>query len=32
LRNWVRLLEVFRTLEGAHNRWRAPRMEHRRDR
>jgi hypothetical protein len=32
LRNWARLPEVFRTLEGAHNPWRAPRMEHRRDR
>jgi hypothetical protein len=27
LRNWVRLLKVFGTLEGAHNPWRAPRME-----
>jgi hypothetical protein len=32
LRVWMRLLEVFGTLEGAHNPWRAPRMEHRRDR
>jgi hypothetical protein len=32
LRNWVRLPEAFGTLKGAHNPWRAPRMEHRRDR
>jgi hypothetical protein len=32
LRNWVWLLEVFETLEGAHNPWRTPQMEHRRDR
>jgi hypothetical protein len=32
LRNWVRLPEVFGTLEGAHNPWRAPQMERRRDR
>jgi hypothetical protein len=30
LRNWVRLPEVFGTLEGAHNPWWAPLMEHRR--
>jgi hypothetical protein len=29
LRNWVRLPEVFGTLEGAHNPWWTPRMEHR---
>jgi hypothetical protein len=28
----MRLLEVFGTLEGAHNPWRTPRMERRRDR
>jgi hypothetical protein len=32
LRNRAWLPEVFRTLEGAHNPWRAPRMERRRDR
>jgi hypothetical protein len=32
LRNWVRFPKVFRTLEGAHNPWRAPRMKRRRDR
>jgi hypothetical protein len=32
LRNWVRLLEVFGTLEGAHNPWWTPQMEHHRDR
>jgi hypothetical protein len=32
LRNWVWLPEVFGTLEGAHNPWRAPRMERHRDR
>jgi hypothetical protein len=32
LRNWVRLPEVFGTFAGAHNPWRAPRMERRRDR
>jgi hypothetical protein len=32
LRNWARLPEVFGTLEGAHNPWRAPRMERRRNR
>jgi hypothetical protein len=32
LRNWVRLPEVFGTLEGAHNPWRTPRMEHYLDR
>jgi hypothetical protein len=32
LRNWVWLREVFGALEGAHNPWRTPRMEHRRDR
>jgi hypothetical protein len=32
LRNWVRLHEVFGTLEGAHNPWQTPRMERRRDR
>jgi hypothetical protein len=32
LRNWMRPSEVFGTLEGAHNPWRAPRMERRRDR
>jgi hypothetical protein len=32
LRNWVRLLEVFGTLEGAHNPWRTPRVECRQDR
>jgi hypothetical protein len=32
LRNWARLPEVFGTLEGAHNPWRVPRMERRRDR
>jgi hypothetical protein len=32
LRNWTWLPEVFGTLEGAHNTWRAPRMECRRDR
>jgi hypothetical protein len=32
LRNWARLLEVFGTLEGAHNPWWAPRVERRRDR
>jgi hypothetical protein len=32
LRNWVRLLEVFGTLEGAHNPSWTPRMEHHRDR
>jgi hypothetical protein len=32
LRVWMRLPEVFRTLEGAHNPWRTPRMERRRDR
>jgi hypothetical protein len=31
LRNWVRLHEVFGTLEGAHNPWWTPRMEHRWD-
>jgi hypothetical protein len=32
LRVWMRLLEVFGTLEGAHNPWRTPRMKCRRDR
>jgi hypothetical protein len=32
LSNWARLSEVFRTLEGTHDPWRAPRMERRRDR
>jgi hypothetical protein len=32
LRNWVRLLDVFGTLEGAHNPWRTPRVERHRDR
>jgi hypothetical protein len=32
LRNWAWLPEVFRTLKGAHNPRRAPRMECRRDR
>jgi hypothetical protein len=32
LRVWMRLLEVFRTLEGAHNPWRTPRMKRHRDR
>jgi hypothetical protein len=32
MRNWVRLLEVFRTLEGAHNPWWTSWMERRRDR
>jgi hypothetical protein len=32
LRNWMWLLEVFGTLEGAHNPWRTPWMERRRDR
>jgi hypothetical protein len=32
LRSWERLLEVFGTLKGAHNPWRAPRMERCRDR
>jgi hypothetical protein len=31
LRVWMRLLEVFETLEGAHNPWRTPRMERHRD-
>jgi hypothetical protein len=30
LRVWMQLLEVFGTLEGAHNPWRSPRMERRR--
>jgi hypothetical protein len=30
-RVWMRLLEVFGTLKGAHNPWRTPWMEHRRD-
>jgi hypothetical protein len=32
LRNWMQLVEVLGTLEGAHNPWRTPRMERRRDR
>jgi hypothetical protein len=32
LRIWAWLPEVFGTLEGAHDPWRAPRMEHHRDR
>jgi hypothetical protein len=32
LRNWARLPEVFGTLKGGHNPWRAPRMDCRRDR
>jgi hypothetical protein len=32
LRNRAWLPEVFGTLKGAHNPWRAPRMERRRDR
>jgi hypothetical protein len=32
LRIWMRLLEVFGTLNGAHNPWRTPRMECRWDR
>jgi hypothetical protein len=32
LRNWAWLPEVFGALEGAHDPWRAPRMERRRDR
>jgi hypothetical protein len=32
LRNWAWLPEVFGTLKGAHNPWRAPRMERRRGR
>jgi hypothetical protein len=32
LRVWMRLLEVFGTLDGAHNPWWPPRMERRRDR
>jgi hypothetical protein len=31
-RNWAQLPEVFGTLEGTHNPWRASRMERRRDR
>jgi hypothetical protein len=31
LRIWIRLLEVFGTLDGAHNPWRTPRMERHRD-
>jgi hypothetical protein len=32
LRNWAWFPKVFGTLEGAHNPWRAPWMEHHRDR
>jgi hypothetical protein len=32
LRHWAWPPEVFGTLEGAHNPWRAPRIERRRDR
>jgi 3-polyprenyl-4-hydroxybenzoate decarboxylase len=32
LRIWAWLPEVFGTLEGAHDPWRAPQMERRRDR
>jgi hypothetical protein len=30
-RVWMQLLKIFENLEGAHNPWRTPRMEHRRD-
>jgi hypothetical protein len=32
LRVWMRLLKVLESLECAHNPWRTPRMERRRDR